>query len=128
MLRWLRFQRKYLIEFQEPYDAAADIKTFLEFSEEPAGQFLYEYEVRFSSTSALCEVGCLPAVLRCAETRCTAHRTCHPYFLVSLILLVCFPLLSLWQWFDAFPEQLTLLNCGHALRTYRRLYALEKIS
>jgi hypothetical protein len=38
---WGRFLRKYLSDFQEPYAASADVRTFLEFTEEPAGEFLY---------------------------------------------------------------------------------------
>ena len=32
-----------------------------------------------------------------------------------------------YDWFEAFPEALTLVNCGQALRTYRRLHALAEI-
>jgi hypothetical protein len=37
-----------------------------------------------------------------------------------------FPARAEYDWFDAFPEALTLLHCGQALRTYRRLHALDQ--
>ena len=76
---WNRLLRRYLSEFQEPYAAKSDIRTLLEYTEEPVGQqpehFLGDYE-----------------------------------------------------WFGAFPEELTLLNCGPAVRTYRRLHAIAGLT